>query len=84
VYYVLNIGAAKEFAMTTITEEQVLEMLRSKITYSYKQSDLAADLGVTTGYVSMLMTGKTKPSAKILKYLGLRRAFYIEPINGRA
>jgi predicted XRE-type DNA-binding protein len=56
----------------TLTEDQVRAMIRAHIA-GMTQKAAAASLGVSEGWVSMLMNGKARPAGKVLDAIGVQR-----------
>jgi transcriptional regulator with XRE-family HTH domain len=52
------------------TAAEIVAELRSRISYSMSQKDVAAEIGVTTGHLSDVLAGKKGIGAKITKALG--------------
>lgn len=59
--------------METFNTTDVLNMLRSHISYEESQKDLAREMGVSEAYVSLVLAGKRQPGPKVLTFLGLRQ-----------
>lgn len=48
-----------------------LTELRSRIVYGTTQGALAKEIGVSGAFLSMVLAGRKKPSAKVLQFLGI-------------
>jgi plasmid maintenance system antidote protein VapI len=59
--------------MKTYTEAQVVEMLRSRITYAVTQVDLARELGINRPTLSEILNGKRRPTKQVAASLGFVR-----------
>ena len=46
--------------------------LRDLVGYDIPAYQIAKDIGITPGYLSMVMSGARPPGPKVLKYLGLK------------
>lgn len=61
-----------------ITESDIRRMLWDRIKAPdmapLKVKDLAAQVGVSTAFMSYVLSGKRKPSTKVLDFLGLKSA----------
>ncbi len=56
-----------------ITMDQIMEELRGKIGFDYKQHHMAKELGVSLPFVSATLTGKVAVSGKFLKFIGVEK-----------
>jgi transcriptional regulator with XRE-family HTH domain len=56
-----------------LTEEEILARLRSLITYECTQKHLAARTGLSSTHISLMLSGKSRPSKKILELIKVRR-----------
>jgi hypothetical protein len=60
--------------------DEVRDLLRAKLV-GRTHAALAADLGVTQGYLSKVLAGDCNPGEKLLRQLGLRKVVRYEPAN---
>ena len=67
-------------AAVVLTADQVRQRLRAKLG-GRTHDVLAAELGVTQGYLSKVLAGDCKPGEKLLRQLGLRKVVRYEPAN---
>lgn len=59
--------------MAEITKDQALDRLRAKISYDKKIKDLAKDFGVSSAFMSCVLSGKKSMTEKMLSAVGVRR-----------
>ena len=59
--------------MKLYTEDQVRDLLRSKITYDYSQADMAREAGVTNGSASLALGGQQGVGIRLPKLVGMKR-----------
>lgn len=52
------------------SEQDIIEVVRAKITYRRHQTALAAELGVSRSYLSEFLAGKKSPGPVILRAIG--------------
>lgn len=52
------------------SEAEIVEQLRARISFVFKQKDLAAELSISQAYVSAILIGNRPLPARILKKLG--------------
>lgn len=56
----------------TISEQRVLELLTEEIEQNHEsQAAFAQSCGVSRAFVSAVMTGKTKPTKRVLRAIGV-------------
>ncbi len=60
--------------------DEVRELLQAKLE-GRTHDALAADLGVTQGYLSKVLAGDCNPGEKLLRQMGLRKVVCYEPDN---
>ncbi|MEM0990862.1 MAG: hypothetical protein AAGK00_18495 [Pseudomonadota bacterium] len=65
----------------TLTREQVLELLRAKVSYGTKIKDLAAEFEVSAAFMSSVLAGKKTPNGQMLASIGVRRIEVFEMID---
>ncbi len=61
-----------------MNSDEVRDMLRTKLA-GRTHDALAADLGVTQGYLSKVLAGDCNPGEKLLRQMGLRKVVSYEP-----
>jgi antitoxin component HigA of HigAB toxin-antitoxin module len=59
--------------MAEITKNQALNRLRAKISYDKKIKDLAKDFGVSSPFMSAVLSGKKSMTEQMLNAVGVRR-----------
>ena len=65
-----------------MTGDQLVAMLKQRMAdRGINQKQLAAQLGVSTAYLSDVLKGKSAPGGSLLQPLGLRRVITYEPTN---
>lgn len=67
--------------MQEISEDQVLNRLRAKVSYGKKIKDLADDFGVSAAFMSMVLAGKRPITEPMLKAIGVRRHTVYEAVE---
>lgn len=65
--------------MKTLTEQDVLQILRDLVAERGTQYSVANEIGVTPAYLSDVLRGARKPANKILEYLHLREEKIYKP-----
>lgn len=65
-----------------MTANDVRDLLRERLA-GRTHDALAAELGVTQGYLSKVLAGDCNPGEKLLRQLGLRKVVRYEPANVR-
>jgi transcriptional regulator with XRE-family HTH domain len=63
-----------------MTADEVRELLRAKLN-GRTHDVLAAELGVTQGYLSKVLASDCNPGEKLLRQIGLRKVVSYEPAN---
>jgi hypothetical protein len=61
-----------------MTEDQVVDLIRQKVTQAGSMRGLAGEWDVTPSYISDLLNGRRAPGVKILGRLGLTRVKTID------
>lgn len=61
--------------------EDVVALLRRRAKEAGSQDALAEELGISRAFLTNILAGRKKPSAKILAQLGLRRVNHYEPVD---
>ena len=69
-------------AAVALTADEVRELLRVKLA-GRTHDAMAAELGVTQGYLSKVLAGDCNPGEKLLRQLGLRKVVRYEPANAK-
>jgi transcriptional regulator with XRE-family HTH domain len=64
-----------------MNKEELMALLREKITQAGDQRKLAAQLGVSQPHLSEILNGRKEPAEKVLTALGLRRVVMFEKIE---
>lgn len=64
-----------------MTESQIVELARGQIGYGRTQRDLAAEAGVSHGYVSTFLAGRKGIGPALLKALGFDPQPYYKKIK---
>lgn len=59
--------------MKTITESELLGIVRARVTESQSQMCVAADLGISRATLNLVLNGRHPPTPKLLKALGYQR-----------
>ena len=54
-----------------LTEDDVRERMRKRLTWNYSQKQMADDIGVSEQFISMVLKGERSPSMKIREWLGV-------------
>ena len=63
-----------------MTADEVRTLLRARLG-TRTHDVLAAEMGVTQGYLSKVLAGDCNPGEKLLRQLGLRKVVRYEPAN---
>ena len=58
-----------------LKDEDIINLIKSRITYDYRQKELAKDMKISTAYMSDLLSGKRGFADKVLKFLGYEKVY---------
>ena len=53
-----------------VSEAEIAEALRARISYRLSQTDLAKELGISHAHLSEVLSGKKRPGPRVLKAMG--------------
>lgn len=63
-----------------MTDADVLALLRGRITYEFRQTEMAKEYSVSRQFLSDVLAGRKRPTEHMLASIGLKRVTKIEYI----